>query len=62
MLIILDVLYIVAIILFRIYCFSSYVYGLLAIWIIYTTSLLFSNFLITIYISEEKKYMFIIGF
>lgn len=58
MLIILDVLYIVAIILFRNILFSSYVYGLLAIWIIYTTSLLFSNFLITIYISEEKIYVY----
>lgn len=55
---ILNIIYIISIIALRNIIFSNYVLGFSIIWIIYTASLLLSNFLIAIYISEEKIYVY----
>ena len=57
-LLILSIIYSVVVILFRNVIFVGTIYLLLLIWIAYAIVLLFTNFFITIYISDENIYVY----
>lgn len=57
-LLLLGAVYIITIILFKNIIFSSNIYVLLFIWLVYALSLLFNNFILTIYVAEENIYVY----
>ena len=57
-LLILSIIYAIGVIIFKNSIFSSHIFILALIWIMYAITLLFNNFFITIYISDENIYIY----